>query len=81
MSIRVETRGGKTVIETDYHDPFGVAHKRIYEDVELLGAMRASGISRVEVNGITDTNDSLGLLKEEFDKQYQKTHSGKYFGW
>jgi hypothetical protein len=80
MSVRIETKGGKTVIESDYQDPFGTSHKAIYEDSELLGMMRASGISKIEVNG-TDYEDARSMLREEFDREYEKVHSGKHFGW
>ncbi|MFH0798176.1 MAG: hypothetical protein V1906_02070 [Candidatus Woesearchaeota archaeon] len=80
MSVKVETRNGKTSIETDYFDPFGTSHKAIHEDVELLGMMRATGISKLEVKG-TDYEDARSMLHDEFDRQYEKTHSGKYFGW
>ena len=81
MSIRIESRRGKTTVETDYRDGFGCDHSGVYEDRELMGGMSSYGINKIEVEGIGESTDVRGALRDEFDKEFQKTHDSKYFGW
>lgn len=81
MSIRVNAKGGRTSVETDYEDGFGNSHTRVHQDSDLLGAMRSSGIDKVEVDGIGSATCVDRVLHDAFDKEYRKTHDGNYFGW
>ena len=81
MSIRVETKHGKTTVETDYFDSFGTDHTNVYEDRELIGAMKVFGIDKVEVDGIGEATAVGGALRDAFDKKFRETHDNNYFGW
>ena len=80
MSIRVESKRGKTSVETDYRDNFGADHCGVYEDSQLLGGMRAFGMDNVEVRGVRDTTIVSGALRDEFDRKFEEAHGRKYFG-
>jgi len=81
MSIRVERRGNKTTVETDYYDSFGTEHSEVYKDVELLSGMKNCGIDKIEINGIGDATCVSKAIHDEFDRQYkEKTGSSQgYF--
>jgi hypothetical protein len=80
MSIKIEVNRKKTTVETDYRDSFGTDHSGVYEDRQLLGGMRAFGIDKVEVGGISETTNVTGALHDEFDKIFEEKHGRKYFG-
>jgi len=79
MSIKVERKGNKTSVKTDYYDSFGSNHSAVYNDNELLGAMKAFGINEIETR-VADNVDSPYALHEEFDRQY-KEKFGKSQGY
>ena len=79
MSIRVERKGNKISVETDYYDSFGTSHSSVYEDRELTAAMKLWGIDKVE----TQVPGSIGAdsyLRDEFDRKFIEKSGRKYFG-
>jgi hypothetical protein len=82
MTIRVERKGNKTKVETDYFDSFGTNHSGVYNDNELLGAMKVFGINKLEAR-VADNIDSSRALHDEFDKRYKEKFGSSqgYFGF
>ena len=80
MSIKVERKGDKISVETDYYDSFGTSHSSVYRDPELLGGMKSFGIDKVEVNGIGESTDVRGAIHDEFDRKYKEKSGRNYFG-
>jgi len=79
MSIRVERKGDKISVETDYYDSFGTSHSAVYDDPQLTGGMKSFGIERIEVNGIGDSTDVIGAIRDEFDRKYSERSGRNYF--
>lgn len=72
MSVRVERKGNKATVETDYYDSFGTTHSSVLNDPELRGGMKCFGIDKIEVHGIGDATDVIGAIHNEFDRQYKE---------
>lgn len=79
MSIRVERKGDKISVETDYYDSFGTSHSAVYDDPQLTGGMKSFGIDKIEVNGIGDSTDVIGSIRDEFDKKFKERSDRNYF--
>jgi hypothetical protein len=74
MSIRVEKKGNKTTVETDFFDGYGTVHSAILNDPELRGGMKCFGIDKIEVHGVGDGADVIGAVYDEFDRQYKEKY-------
>lgn len=79
MSIRVERKGNRTSVETDYYDSFGTSHSAVYDDPQLLGGMKSFGIDKIEVSGISDSTDKVGAIHDEFDRKFSERTGRNYF--
>lgn len=79
MSIKIERKGDKISVETDYYDSFGTSHSAVYEDAQLKGGMKSFGIDKLEVS-VNDPSDVGWRLHEEFDKKF-KEKSGRDQGY
>lgn len=79
MSIKVERKGDKITVETDYYDSFGTSHSAVYDDPQLTGGMKSFGIEKVEVSGIGDSTDVRGAVHDEFDRQFKERTGRNYF--
>jgi len=79
MSIKIEAKGDRTTVETDYRDSFGVSHSSVYEDRELIGGMKAFGIDKLEVKGIGDETCVEKALHDEFDRKFGERHGGRSY--
>jgi len=73
MSIKVERKGDKTSVETDYYDSFGTSHSAVYDDPQLLGGMKAFGIEKLEAR-VADSDDARCALHEEFDRKFKEKY-------
>jgi hypothetical protein len=78
VSIRIEAKRGRTSVETDYGNG-GESHSEVYENVSLLGGMRAFGIDKIEVSGVDELPYVSGALEDEFDRRYEELYGEKYF--
>lgn len=78
MSIRVERKGDKITVETDYYDSFGTSHSAVYDDPQLLGGMKSFGIDKVEASGIGDSTDVIGAVRDEFDRKFSERSGRNY---
>jgi len=78
MSIKVERKGDKISVETDYYDSFGTSHSAVYDDPQLTGGMRAFGIDKLEAR-VADSDDARCALHEEFDRQFKERTGRNYF--
>jgi hypothetical protein len=79
MSIKVERKGDKITVETDYRDSGGVSHSAVYNDPQLLGGMKVCGIDKIEAR-VNDSSDTTWTLHDEFDKKYKEKY-GKTSGY
>ncbi len=79
MSIKVERKGNKISVETDYYDSFGTSHSSVYNDRELTAAMKLWRIEKVEAR-VPDSIGADSYLRDEFDKKFVEKSGRKYFG-
>ena len=79
MSIRVERKGDKISVETDYRDGFGSSHSSVYSDSQLTGGMKSFGIEKIEVSGIGRSTDVIGSVRDEFDRKFKERTGNNYF--
>lgn len=77
MSIKIERKGDKITIETDYPGA-EVDHSLIHEQADLIGGMKSFGIDKIEAQ-VVDSSDSLYAAKSEFDRQFKERHGSNYF--
>ena len=77
MSIKIERKGDKVSVETDYPGA-EVAHSLIHEQSDLIGGMKSFGIDKVETQ-VSDSSDTLYAARSEFDRKYKEKHGENYF--
>jgi len=78
MSIRVEKRGDKVKVETDY-PAADIDHSVIQDDRELRVAMSNYGIDKIETPK-SESGGGSSDVRYEFDDQYKKKYGHRYFG-
>ena len=80
MSIKIERKGDRTIVETDYEGS-QVGHSMIHGDRELIGAMKSFGIDKVET--YKSPLGELSAAHDEFDRKFKEKTGRKqgYFGF
>jgi len=71
MSIRVERKGDRVKVETDYPGS-DVDHSVIHEDTKLTAGMRNYGIDKIETQ--KSEFGASSSIKEGFDREYKKKY-------
>jgi hypothetical protein len=51
----------------------------VYSDPQLTGGMKSFGIDKLEVNGIGDSTDIIGAVRDEFDRKFRERSDRSYF--
>jgi hypothetical protein len=76
MSIKIERKGDKVTVETDYSGA-EVVHSLIHEQSDLIGGMKSFGIDKVETR-VVDSSDTLYAARSEFDRKYKEKYGENY---